>query len=187
MDRGRSQQKSHSSWVCFQAGSGAWWCKFNNQSMWSAHRSHISMLSTIFLLVMIPTPAPHPGTEPRSVMGSGSSFRGLEEKMQMTQLKFPCGHRRSSVTAVTALGIPHVSWGRTKAIIEMLHCTRNWTSVEDEATSNVWWCFLVFSKIWGIFLDTLFHSWTQIQVFIPTSSAAGALSCDYKLHWAIPA
>lgn len=45
------------------------------------------------------------------------------------------------------------------------------------------WCFLVFSKIWGIFLDTFLCSWTQIQF----STASSSHFCCRRLRWGLRA
>lgn len=45
------------------------------------------------------------------------------------------------------------------------------------------WCFLVFSKIWGIFLDPFFRSWTQIRF----STALSSRFCCRRLRWGLRA
>lgn len=63
---------------------------------------------------------------------------GGRSKTQMTQLMFTCPNRRSCVTPpvlllqLTTVGVLQISWVRTKEIIEVLFCTGNWTSFEDE-------------------------------------------------------
>lgn len=96
---------------------------------------------------------------------------GERRSMQMAPLMLACPHRRSSVALLMLLC--EVSMLQMKGKIEMLYCTGNHVLRLQQLSNSCGWCFLVFSKVWGVFLLFL------LLLFVNTGSVFSAPSS----HW----